>query len=72
MSIAWLIPMSRGSLTVPPSSSGTPQRRQNTPKTASRDATRKSHHAVLGEAVTRTGGDCLQVGAGAKAASGSS
>ena len=42
-SSAWDWPMSRGRRTVPPSMSGTPQRRQNTPNTASRAATRRSH-----------------------------
>jgi hypothetical protein len=45
-SSAWLIPISRGNRTVPPSISGTPKRRQNTPKTASRAATRMSHHTA--------------------------
>jgi len=44
MSIARLVPMSRGSRTVPPSISGTPQRRQNTPNTAVSSAIRRSHH----------------------------
>src|SRR4051794_21260868 len=44
MSSARLCPISRGSRTVPPSISGTPQRRQKTPKTASVAATRRSHH----------------------------
>ncbi len=42
-SIARPVPISRGSRTVPPSISGTPQRRQKTPKLASRAATRRSH-----------------------------
>ena len=42
MSIACPMPTTRGSLTVPPSISGTPQRRQNTPNTASSSATRRS------------------------------
>ena len=46
MSIARLAPISRGSRTVPPSISGTPQRRQNTPSTASSSATRRSHHSA--------------------------
>ena len=46
MSIARLWPISRGRRTVPPSISGTPQRRQNTPKTASSSATRRSHHSA--------------------------
>src|SRR5579883_426788 len=44
MSSARLWPMSRGSRTVPPSISGTPQRRQKTPNFAVSDATRRSHH----------------------------
>ena len=36
-------PMRRGSRTVPPSISGTPQRRQNTPNTALSSTTRRSH-----------------------------
>lgn len=43
-SIARLVPISRGSWTVPPSIKGTPQRRQNTPSTASSSTTRRSHH----------------------------
>ncbi len=43
MSAARDAPMSRGSRTVPPSISGTPQRRQKTPKVASSSATRRSH-----------------------------
>src|SRR5262245_13308195 len=43
MSRAWLWPIRRGRRIVPPSMSGTPQRRQNTPKTASVAATRRSH-----------------------------
>ena len=39
-------PIRRGSRTVPPSMSGTPQRRQNTPNTASRAATRRSHQTA--------------------------
>ena len=39
-------PIRRGRRTVPPSMSGTPQRRQNTPNTASRAATRRSHHSA--------------------------
>src|SRR5438552_937659 len=46
MSIAWLWPMSRGRRTVPRSTSGTPQRRQKTPKTASVAATRRSHQSA--------------------------
>ena len=46
MSIARLCPISRGSRTVPPSISGTPQRRQKTPKTASSSTTRRSHHSA--------------------------
>src|SRR2546428_5268938 len=46
MSIAWLWPMSRGRRTVPRSISGTPQRRQKTPKTASVAATRRSHQSA--------------------------
>ena len=38
------MPMRRGRRTVPPSISGTPQRRQNTPKIASR-----FDHAQIGE-----------------------
>ena len=45
-SIARLGPISRGSRTVPPSISGTPQRRQNTPNTAVSSATRRSHHSA--------------------------
>ncbi len=37
-------PIRRGRRTVPRSNSGTPKRRQNTPKTASSAATRRSHH----------------------------
>ena len=37
------VPTSRGSRTVPPSMSGTPQRRQNTPNVASSATTRRSH-----------------------------
>ena len=44
MSIARLVPMSRGSRTVPPSISGTPQRRQKTPNTPVSSAIRRSHH----------------------------
>ena len=36
-------PISRGSRTVPPSTRGTPKRRQNTPKTEPAAATRRSH-----------------------------
>src|SRR5690606_40571061 len=43
-SIAWPIPTRRGRRTVPPSISGTPKRRQNTPKYASSSITRRSHH----------------------------
>ena len=43
MSSARPMPTMRGSRTVPPSISGTPQRRQNTPKVAPRAATRRSH-----------------------------
>src|SRR6516164_617104 len=39
-------PISRGSRTVPPSISGTPNRRQKTPSTASCSATRRSHQAA--------------------------
>ena len=39
-------PMMRGSRTVPRSHSGTPKRRQNTPKTASSAATRRSHQSA--------------------------
>ncbi len=39
-------PIRRGSRTVPPSISGTPQRRQKTPSTASSAATLRSHHAA--------------------------
>ena len=46
MSIARLCPISRGSRTVPPSISGTPQRRQNTPMIASSSTTRMSHHSA--------------------------
>ena len=46
MSSARLTPISRGSRTVPPSISGTPQRRQKTPSTASSSATRRSHHSA--------------------------
>ena len=42
-SIARLVPIRRGRRTVPPSIRGTPQRRQNTPNTASCSATRRSH-----------------------------
>ena len=42
--MARLCPMSRGRRTVPRSHKGTPKRRQNTPKTASSAATRRSHH----------------------------
>ena len=45
-SIARLLPISRGRRTVPPSMSGTPHRRQNTPKTASSAATRRSHQSA--------------------------
>ena len=44
MSIARLVPIRRGSRTVPPSMRGTPQRRQKTPNTAVSSATRRSHH----------------------------
>ena len=40
------MPMMRGSRMVPPSMSGTPQRRQNTPNTASSSTTRRSHHSA--------------------------
>src|SRR5579862_569595 len=43
-SIARECPISRGSRTVPRSTSGTPNLRQKTPKTASAEATRRSHH----------------------------
>lgn len=46
MSSARLVPISRGSRTVPPSIRGTPQRRQNTPNTASSSATRRSHQSA--------------------------
>ena len=46
MSIARDTPISRGSRTVPPSISGTPQRRQNTPNTAPSSATRRSHQSA--------------------------
>ena len=46
MSSARLVPISRGSRTVPPSISGTPQRRQKTPNTAVSSATRRSHHSA--------------------------
>src|SRR6185437_13518927 len=46
MSSARLWPINRGSRTVPPSISGTPQRRQNTPNFAVSDATRRSHHSA--------------------------
>ena len=39
-------PTMRGSRTVPRSHSGTPKRRQNTPKIASSAATRRSHHSA--------------------------
>ncbi len=39
-------PIIRGSRTVPRSHSGTPKRRQNTPKTASSAATLRSHHSA--------------------------
>ena len=42
-SIARPAPIRRGSRTVPPSISGTPHRRQSTPKTAFSSATRRSH-----------------------------
>lgn len=45
-SMARLSPMSRGRRTVPPSMRGTPQRRQNTPNTASSSATRRSHQSA--------------------------
>lgn len=45
-SIAREVPISRGSRTVPPSISGTPQRRLNTPKVASSSATLRSHHSA--------------------------
>ncbi len=44
--MARLAPIRRGSRTVPPSISGTPQRRQNTPNTAVSSATRRSHHSA--------------------------
>jgi hypothetical protein len=40
------MPSSRASRIVPPSISGMPQRRQNTPNTASSAATRRSHQAA--------------------------
>ena len=46
MSIARETPIRRGSRTVPPSISGTPHRRQNTPNTAPSSATRRSHHSA--------------------------
>ena len=46
MSSARLSPIRRGRRNVPPSISGTPQRRQKTPKTASASATRRSHQAA--------------------------
>src|SRR5690606_20781693 len=46
MSMARLMPISRGRRTVPPSTSGTPHRRQKTPNVASDAATRKSHHSA--------------------------
>ena len=45
-SIARLWPMRRGRLIVPRSTSGTPKRRQYTPRTASDAATRRSHHSA--------------------------
>ena len=45
-SSARLWPISRGRRTVPPSISGTPKRRQNTPNTAVVLATRRSHHSA--------------------------
>src|SRR5215472_27632 len=45
-SIARLWPIRRGSRIVPRSISGTPNRRQYTPKTASRAATRRSHQSA--------------------------
>ena len=39
-------PTMRGRRTVPPSTRGTPKRRQNTPKTASSAATRRSHQTA--------------------------
>lgn len=46
MSMARLSPIRRGSRTVPPSTRGTPQRLQNTPKTASCSATLRSHQSA--------------------------
>src|SRR5262249_20307057 len=43
---AWPWPSRRARRMVPPSMRGTPQRRQKTPNTASRAATRRSHHAA--------------------------
>ena len=54
-------PMMRGSRTVPRSHSGTPKRRQNTPKIASSAATRRSHQQrqldAAGDGITLDGGD---------------
>ena len=43
MSKALASPINRGRRTVPPSTKGAPQRRQNTPKNASSSMTRRSH-----------------------------
>ena len=43
---AWLVPRRRVNRIVPPSTRGTPHRRQKTPNTASSAATRRSHHAA--------------------------
>ncbi len=40
------VPISLGSRTVPPSTNGTPHRRQNTPKVAVSSATRRSHQTA--------------------------
>ncbi len=44
--MARLWPISLGRRTVPPSTRGTPQRRQYTPSTAPAAATRRSHHSA--------------------------
>ncbi len=46
MSRALDAPTARGRRTVPPSISGTPQRRQKTPNVASSSTTRRSHHSA--------------------------
>ena len=60
-SIARLSPMRRGRRTVPPSMSGTPKRRQKTPKVAVVAATRRSHQTASSRAardgVALDGGD---------------